>query len=78
MHKKNTQLSETNEDLLRKQIQLEREVISFRAQVMDLKQKPSEVLVPLSAKSAVEHDPKGQPFTNTEEEHAEELIVISP
>jgi len=58
--------------------ELEREVISFREQVMDLKQKPSEVLVPLSAKSAVEHDPKRQPFTNTEEEHAEELIVIYP
>ena len=42
LHKKKAKLSETKEDLLRKQTELEREVISLREQVMNLQQKPSD------------------------------------
>lgn len=45
LHKKNTKLAETSEDLLRKQTELEKEVVSLREQVMNLQQKPSEVPV---------------------------------
>ena len=43
LHKKNAKLSETKEDLLRKQTELEREFISLREQVMNLQQKPDHV-----------------------------------
>lgn len=79
LHKKNTKLAETTEDLLRKQTELEKEVVSLREQVMNLQQKPSEVPVSLPDTPDVNPDPKCQSSTNTsEEEHEEELIVTLP
>ena len=81
MHKKNTKVAETSEDVLHKQTELEKEVVSLREQVMNLQQKPSKVPVSLPDKPDVDPDLKCQPSTNTSEEehdHEEELIVTLP